>query len=200
MRDRTRCAFHSGISRTRLKDNVYTFPSQALQKAYDYFRTDPNRLDLSGELAVVRMLIQGYIDKLSEVHKLKDIGMTTQLFLMDQIEKCSSLVEKMARQQKNMGYNIEQMISMMEAIVYGVAKVTDDPEKVQQLIEYFNKLQWPNERFDAEAVQQRIDEKGERGEEELDWKALESQANQLLDTLVTKDPLPLAAPEEKENE
>ncbi len=136
------CFRHGGVHE-RLQHG-YEFQTEEMQEIYDRFKFDPNRVDVSGELALIRTCIQGVITKINGIQDPSQIPTDVMMFLMSSAKDAADLAERLNRieQGLQLTLNVGQFKVMVDVISGELAKYLNT-EQMENVLDTFAKLPWP---------------------------------------------------------
>ena len=139
----------------------YRFKTQKFNDLYEQYLNDPDRLDMSDELSLAKMCVQGILGKINK-EEIEDISTTHVGTIMELVKTTTEIAERCNRIEKGLQLSIslEHMKIAMDNMVGVIAKYVDDEEVLENIIRDIAEL-------DVPIGKPRAFEEGEEEEEEI---------------------------------
>lgn len=117
----------------------YKFKSLALNRALNEFVSDPDRADISEELAILRVLLERRVRRIENLSKLNR-GQIRSL-----VKQITTTAEKMSRIEKNLatGITAEQVKFIADQFLTVIAQEVRDEKTLAKIQDRFDQISVP---------------------------------------------------------
>lgn len=189
-RGKDRCPMHGGIT-TGIIRVSYSFQTEKMRAVYERFRDDPDRVDLSGELALLRTLMQGILDRFQGNPDQFPLELISTV--KDLVSDIGATAERLNRIEKGLQINVNVMQIRMvtEQLAVIIANRVSDPAIVEQVMQDFERVRLPTIPSDGTRPWKREDEVGGTDEDAAVEAAIDAAGDGKTDVQAADNAEPL---------
>ena len=133
------CWKHGVGGRGSVQRRKYQFKAERLNEAFETLASDPDRLDLSEELAVARLATQQVLADLEEISTSKAPAV---LMLVESVTGVASQIAKIEKDLK-LSVNPEQLSAIADQFISVIAKYVTDEDVLAKIQDELDRIALP---------------------------------------------------------